>query len=133
VCLCACVLSFVCIILRPACWCTWQPYVAQVDLRIVVLQRDAGEILHSTVSRGLRGPTTMATQPGILLDNAMVLGGQLALLDRKFFFCTCVLALPTCTRTRAYTLPPSQLRRPTPDGGELDHTCGVSTTTTVPL
>jgi len=54
-----------------------------LDFRVLVLQRDAKEILASTLKRGFGG----AQEPRILLDNAASLFAQLRLLDHKFYRC----------------------------------------------
>ena len=58
---------------------------AGVDLRVLVLQRDAAAILRSTTIH--RDFGTEAHQAAILTDNAAALVMQLKLLDRKFFRC----------------------------------------------
>ena len=57
--------------------------LAGVDFRVLVLQRDASEILASTARRGIGG----LEEPKILLDNAAALHAQLQLLDHRFFQC----------------------------------------------
>jgi len=54
-----------------------------IDFRVLVLQRNANEILKSTIKRGFGGPE----ESRILLDNAAALYAQLRLLDRNFFHC----------------------------------------------
>lgn len=56
---------------------------AGLDFRVIVLQRDAEDILKSTARRGIGG----REEPKILLSNAAVLLSQLLLLDRKFYHC----------------------------------------------
>ncbi len=56
---------------------------AGLDFRVIVLQRDAADILKSTARRGIGG----REEPKILLSNAAVLHSQLLLLDRKFYHC----------------------------------------------
>ena len=56
---------------------------AGVDLRVLVLQRSAGEIVRSVAARGY-GSTEDSR---ILIDNAAALASQLRLLDRGFFLC----------------------------------------------
>eukprot|EP01036_Dinobryon_divergens_P028578 gene28578-37542_t len=58
---------------------------ANIDLRILVLQRNAVSILKSVERRHFG--TKEGEEPKILIDNAAALHAQLALLDRRFFFC----------------------------------------------
>ena len=57
--------------------------LAGVDFRVLVLQREASEVLASTARRGIGG----LEEPKILLDNAAALHAQLQLLDHRFFQC----------------------------------------------
>lgn len=54
-----------------------------LDLRVLVLQRSAAEILRSTAKRNFGGPE----ESRILVDNAAALYSQLHLLDQKFIHC----------------------------------------------
>lgn len=58
---------------------------AKVDLRVLVLQRGAFDILKSTINRNFGD---VNHQAAVLADNAAVLSMQLQLIDPKFFFCT---------------------------------------------
>lgn len=56
---------------------------AGIDFRVIVLLREAGDILKSTARRGIGG----REEPKILLSNAAALHSQMLLLDRKFYHC----------------------------------------------
>eukprot|EP01034_Spumella_vulgaris_P026448 gene26448-33027_t len=60
---------------------------AGLDFRVLVLQRDAADIIASTAKRGFGGALGAAGEPKILIDNAAVLYSQLALLDPAFIHC----------------------------------------------
>lgn len=57
--------------------------MAGLDLRVIVLQRSAREILTSTANRDIG----RHLEPKILIDNAAALYTQLLLLDRSFYQC----------------------------------------------
>ena len=59
--------------------------IAQVDLRIVYLDRPAGEIARSDLRRFQDGPPV--DEMMMLIDNAMILRTQLEMIDFKFFRC----------------------------------------------
>ena len=54
--------------------------IAGLDLRVLVLQRSANEVLASTLRRGF-------SPPKMLLDNAAALYQQLSMLHPSFFYC----------------------------------------------
>lgn len=56
---------------------------AGVDLRLLVIQRPAAEILRSTDSRGMAS----VVEPKVLIANAEAMYMQLKLLDRSFYRC----------------------------------------------
>lgn len=56
---------------------------AGLDFRVIVLQRDAEEILNSTARRSIGGNE----EPKVLVDNAAALYAQMQLIDRKFYHC----------------------------------------------
>ena len=58
---------------------------AGLDLRLIVLQRDANEIMHSTFRR--RFGTLNEPEILILIDNASVLFTELSLIDKRFYYC----------------------------------------------
>ena len=58
---------------------------ARVDFRVLVMIRDAGSILRSTTEHRHYGERDEYSK--ILSDNAMVLHGQLMLLDPAFYMC----------------------------------------------
>jgi len=62
--------------------------LAGADLRVLVLHRNATEVVQSTVARRFGSYTQ---EPAVLVDNAMVLAGQLALLDPAFYACANVV------------------------------------------
>lgn len=59
---------------------------AGVDLRIVVMTRDASSVLRSTVRRGFGGGDR-AFMAAVLSDNAMVMAAQLQLISPAFWRC----------------------------------------------
>ena len=56
---------------------------AGLDFRVLVLQRDADEVLRSTQKRGIGG----SLEPKVLIANAEALQAELALVDPRFFRC----------------------------------------------
>jgi hypothetical protein len=56
---------------------------AGLDLRVILLQRDAKDILTSTARRNIGG----REEPKILLDNAAALFAQMSLIDPNFYHC----------------------------------------------
>jgi hypothetical protein len=56
---------------------------SHADLRIIVLQRNAKDILKSTKGRHFGG----SEEPRILIDNAAILYTQLMLIDPRFVYC----------------------------------------------
>jgi hypothetical protein len=60
---------------------------SKLDLRIVVLLRDARDVINSVMKRKFMGESSPATQPRILIDNAAALYTQLELIDRNFIHC----------------------------------------------
>jgi hypothetical protein len=60
---------------------------AGIDLRIVVLKRNAGEILKSVFKRGFNGESGSFVEPRILIDAASAVNAQLSLLDPRFIHC----------------------------------------------
>ena len=61
-------------------WLAMLAELAGLDLRVVVLQRDAGEILSSTTRRRF-------SLPKVLIDNAAALYQQLSMLHPDFLYC----------------------------------------------
>ena len=60
---------------------------AGLDFRVLVLQRNAAEILKSVAKREFGGPLGAAGEPKILIENAAALYTQLALIDSSFYRC----------------------------------------------
>lgn len=63
----------------------WACEQAGIDLRIVVLNRDAEQIFHSTVTH--RRFARPIRQTDVLVDNGFALYGQLSTIDKRFVKC----------------------------------------------
>ena len=61
---------------------------AEADLRVLVLHREAEKIMQSTVGRRFG---TYTNEPAVLVDNALVLAGQMELIDPAFYTCADVV------------------------------------------
>ncbi|KAJ1628053.1 hypothetical protein T492DRAFT_1020801 [Pavlovales sp. CCMP2436] len=65
--------------------------LARVDLRVVVSVREPGALLASTTVHRTFG-ASVASQGAVLADSALILAGQLAGIDRRFWSCVDLFA-----------------------------------------
>merc|ERR1712113_359585 len=72
---------------------------AGIDLRILVLNRQAEQIFHSTITN--RQFSRAMKQTSMLLDNAFSLYGQLAIIDKAFVKCVNAFSETVQIKTRA--------------------------------